>query len=78
MHTSRSATCTLVKDAGISIQLAQLTVHLFKSLELEVEVAEAEDLPQGVSYLEMFKSVDSHSGPHTYSIGQTNDFQSFN
>lgn len=68
----------LVKDTGISIQLAQLSLHLFKSVELEVEVAEAEDLPQGVSYLEMFKSVDSHSGSHTYNIGQSNDFQSFN
>lgn len=78
MHTSWSATYTLVKDTGISIQLAQLTIHLFKSVELEVEVAEAEDQPQGISYLEMFKSVDSHSGSHTYSIGQSNDFQSFN
>lgn len=30
----------------MSIQLTQLTRGLFKSVELEVEAAEAEDLPQ--------------------------------
>jgi len=78
MHTSQSTTYTLGKDIGVSIQLAQLTIHWFKSVELEVEVAEAEDLPQSVSYLEIFKSVDFCSGSHTYSIRQSNDFQSFN
>lgn len=39
-------TYTLVKDIGTGIQLEHLTIALSKPAELEVEVAEAEDLPQ--------------------------------
>lgn len=46
MHMSQSATYALVKGIGMSIQLTHLTIPLFKSVELEVEVAEADDLPQ--------------------------------